>query len=327
MNQANEHKLDNLPKDIARRGLYCVWRYEEDKDGRITKVLYQPENGYHAKTNDIHTFSSLETARYAWKHNNKYDGIGILISREVSAGVSAIDIDHCIDEDGVISDMAFDIVRTMVSYTERSPSGHGLRILFNAGGKFTRNDYREKYYIMNHPIGLEVYVSGVTNKFVTLTGDTLHAVNAFDDKSEALSSVLVRYMTKPIKEESSISAPVRSLDISDEELISRACRSSAKFSRLWSGDMSDYLTTDISGRTHEDHSAADLALCGLLMWWTNGDRSRVERLFESSGLMRDKWRREDYRRTTLDNANYTGGYDPNYYANQIRCELVWSDDS
>ena len=38
-----------------------------------------------------------------------------------------------------------------------------------------------------------------------------------------------------------------------------------------------------------DHSRADLALCGLLAFWTHGDVARIDRLFRNSALMRDNW--------------------------------------
>ena len=38
-----------------------------------------------------------------------------------------------------------------------------------------------------------------------------------------------------------------------------------------------------------DHSRADLALCGLLAFWTGGDAVRIDRLFRNSALMREKW--------------------------------------
>jgi len=52
-----------------------------------------------------------------------------------------------------------------------------------------------------------------------------------------------------------------------------------KFQRLWNGQT----------RGYESHSEADLALCSLLAFWTGGDRSRIDRLFRQSGLMREKW--------------------------------------
>ncbi|HEX7361371.1 MAG TPA: hypothetical protein VF283_12845, partial [Bryobacteraceae bacterium] len=74
------------------------------------------------------------------------------------------------------------------------------------------------------------------------------------------------------------------LRLSDEELMERAksARNGDRFRRLWEGDISDY---------DNDHSRADLALCGILAFWCRGDIARIDRLFRSSGLMRDKWDR------------------------------------
>jgi putative DNA primase/helicase len=58
-----------------------------------------------------------------------------------------------------------------------------------------------------------------------------------------------------------------------------AARKGAKFGALWRGDVSRYAS----------HSEADLALCNLLAFWTQGDAARIDRLFRQSGLMRGKW--------------------------------------
>jgi primase-polymerase (primpol)-like protein len=59
-----------------------------------------------------------------------------------------------------------------------------------------------------------------------------------------------------------------------------AARNGAKFAALWRGDVSAY---------GGDNSAADLALCNLLVFWAGGDAARVARLFRRSGLYRRKW--------------------------------------
>jgi putative DNA primase/helicase len=66
-----------------------------------------------------------------------------------------------------------------------------------------------------------------------------------------------------------------------------------KFQRLWEGDTSIFAGDD---------SRADLALCGMLGFWTGGDRSRIDSFFRQSGLYRTKWEREDYRNRTIDKA-------------------------
>src|SRR5207244_1045014 len=52
-----------------------------------------------------------------------------------------------------------------------------------------------------------------------------------------------------------------------------------KFRTLWSGDRSGYKTP----------SEADLALCGILAFWCQGDAVRIDSLFRQSGMMREKW--------------------------------------
>lgn len=82
------------------------------------------------------------------------------------------------------------------------------------------------------------------------------------------------------------------VSLEDSELLERA-KDDDKFSRLWDGD------TSMHGG---DHSRSDLALCSKLAFWTGGDRQRIDALFRKSGLMRDKWDRDDYRKRTIDKA-------------------------
>ena len=70
---------------------------------------------------------------------------------------------------------------------------------------------------------------------------------------------------------------------SDAQLLDLARKASngARFSRLFdAGSPEDY---------DGDHSRADLALCGMLAFWTNGDPARIDQLFRRSALMRPKW--------------------------------------
>ena len=151
---------DSLPDELKEKGLFCVWDYENRGSG-LTKVPYDPISGKRASSNNKDTFTEY---RYAVSEAPDYDGIGI----GIFDGVSGLDIDHCIGENGELSETAQDIIRTMHSYTETSPSGKGIHILF-----FTEDfDYdKEKYYIKNEKAGLEAYVSGATNRFLTCTGN------------------------------------------------------------------------------------------------------------------------------------------------------------
>ena len=110
-----------LPDSIIQNGLFCCWKYEE-RNGRKTKMPYQPETGLGAKSNDPSSFVPYKTAVQA----SGYDGIGIGIFN----GICAIDLDNCVSDSGYYTQTAAEIVALMHSYTEYSPSGNGLHILF-----------------------------------------------------------------------------------------------------------------------------------------------------------------------------------------------------
>ena len=113
-----------LPKELKETGSFFVWRYEE-RNGKRTKVPYNPLTGSRAQSNNKETATTFINALRA---SGQYDGLGV----GIFDGFSAIDIDHCVDDKNNLSDMAKDIISTMDSYTELSPSGKGVRILFKA---------------------------------------------------------------------------------------------------------------------------------------------------------------------------------------------------
>jgi hypothetical protein len=89
-------------------------------------------------------------------------------------------------------------------------------------------------------------------------------------------------------------APRAPLTLSDQEIVTTAgrARNGAKFERLYAGDLGDYAG---------DASAADLALCSLLSFYTD-DRAQIGRIVAQSGLYRPKWDRDDYRERTIERA-------------------------
>lgn len=133
---------------------------------------------------------------------------------------------------------------------------------------------------------------------------------------EQLRGVLERYMVRQRAQkpkgreldwddEIGGSAPTDLDDLALRRKIERS-KNGAAFSALWAGDISGY----------KSHSEADMALCNILAFWTNKDAARMDRLFRQSGLMRDKWSRQQsgstYGTITIMNAIGTcqGGYDP-----------------
>lgn len=290
--------FESLP-EIVKNGSarLCVWRYET-RDGKQTKVPYSPRDLYamnRASSNNPETFADWQATR-EYFNAYQFDGIGI----GLFGNLAGIDIDHCIDEHGEISALARHIVATMDSYTEVSPSGSGLHILFTVTddlASYLREHYRSLYFFKNSPKApdVEVYISGVTNRYLTLTGSPIsidgHGTTEVQERSMQVQAILDELMRKPVVNQATPSQPVEADDAQIIEL-AMAARNGASFSRLWSGDVSG----------HGSHSEADLALCNHLAFWTGKDADRIDRLFRQSGLMRDKWEREDYREWTIAKA-------------------------
>ena len=307
---------EGLPQELKDTGRWCVWKYEQREGrGKPTKCPYNPRTGGGAMSNNPGTFTSYQEAVNALKRGG-YDGLGV----GVFDGLCAIDIDHCIEEDGTPSLLAVDIVSTMESYTETSPSGQGIRIFFKADG-FSYD--KSRYYTMNAKQGLEVYVSGATSKFLTATGNSAPWAGAFPiyERAEALQIVLDRYMVRPartapeattVNNSFTVNGTQAPLDLSDADIIAKAhkARNGATFGALWNGDTSGY----------GSHSEADMALCNLLAFWTGCNAGQMDRLFRSSGLMREKWDRQQsgstYGALTIAEAIRTcsASYDPSTYS-------------
>lgn len=264
-------KIENIPAYLREHGLFCLWKYETDQTGRRTKMLYDPNNPqYKGRSNDRSTFAPMDKAA---SRANGFDGLGI----GIFDSIAAIDIDHCM-KDGKLSAMAADIMETMDAYTETSPSGEGLHILFLAPG-FRYDD--NEYYINNQKSGLEIYLPEMTKKYVTITGNTLRSRD-MQDRTDRLQPILDKYMKKQKPQQTTQTTapmPGRPADVSDAELIEKArnAANGRKFAELWDGGLCGY----------PSQSEADQALCNILAFWTGKDAARMEALFRQSGLCRE----------------------------------------
>ena len=271
----------NVPQELKQNASFCVWRMEM-RNGNTTKIPYNPRNGMAARTNDSRTFADFATAMKAYAMGG-WDGIGYRVGAGLDGvGIGAIDIDHCIREDGTLNDVAASILGFFQqSYFERSPSGTGLRGFFLLAPDFAYD--KTQYYINNRKHGLEVYLPGVTNRFVTVTGDVYrNGTVARDD--EALSNTLNTFMKRSIRtEQTNVIKPCSYL--SDEQVLQHAMKSESgeKFRALYKGEWSNL---------YASQSDADMALIAMLAFWCGNVDEQIDRIFRTSGLMREKWDRK-----------------------------------
>ena len=272
----------NTPSELIALHQWVAWRYE-DRDGKRTKVpIDAKSNGRlrRAKTDDPSTWASHAEAMAACERHPGLAGVGFCLAPD--DGLTGIDLDHVLDPDtGELKPEAAEILERFAgTYAEISPSGTGLRLFaFGKPGRSGKNVGKVKW--------CEVY-SHPSSRYLTVTGNHwTGSATAVTEQQDALDWLHRRFMTASTGSEKQASAhPVdanaRPLNLDDAALLDKArtAKNGADFERLWSGDTSAH---------GGDESAADLALCNLLAFWTGGDAARVDRLFRQSGLFRSKW--------------------------------------
>ena len=199
----------------------------------------------------------------------------------VGNGIGAFDIDHCIREDGTLNDTAATVLSIFPSaYVEKSPSGQGLRGFFCVPEDYVFD--KTIYYINNRSKGLEVYMPGATNRFVTVTGD-VYRTGEIPNDPEAMTTLLDSLM-KRSKQVQNNQLRHHSY-LSDDAVIVHAeeAGNSDKFKKLYAGDWQEL---------YDSQSDADMAMLSILAFWCGCDEEQMDRIFRTSGLMRDKWDRK-----------------------------------
>lgn len=255
--------VDGIPAELRQRRQWVCWRYEQ-RGGESTKVPYRADGAGKAKSDDPATWATFEEARDA-SEARKHNGVGYMFSQDDP--YTGVDLDHCRHPvTGAVTPEAIDIMAALDSYTEISPSGTGLHIIVR--GKLPPGRRRAG--------AVEMYDGG---RYFCVTGNHLEGAAAtIEERSEELTGLHGRLF--PPEE---MPEPVRSAGIpaDDGELLARAraAKNGSAFARLFDGDWS----------TYPSQSEADLALCSHLAFYAGGDRSQIDRLFRSSGLMRAKW--------------------------------------
>lgn len=265
---------DRIPEELKKIDRWVCWRIE-DRDGKPTKVPINPLTGGRAMSNNPATWSCFQDAvnhQFDTGRNGiKSKGIGFMFN---SDGIIGVDLDHCRDENGNLKEEARDIIQTLDSYTEFSQSKQGIHII--CYGKMPEGRKRKD----NEGINVEMYASG---RFFIMTGDTLDDAHMdVEDRTQELEIVHKKYLAEKVKNKSKAPVITYELDMDDKTLIDKAmsAENGSRFRNLYNGDTSG---------NGKDDSAADLAFCNILAFWTRCNVSQMDRIFRQSGLMRSKW--------------------------------------
>jgi hypothetical protein len=258
-------KPENIPAELREIDRWVVWKYEE-REGKWTKVPYSAQTGGATGTSEKWrpSWSSFAAAGGRFEEGG-WDGIGFVFAADDD--IVGIDLDSCRDpETGALSVWAALIVDGLWSYTEVTPSGTGVHILLH--GKLPPGERRKG--------GVEMYEEG---RYFTVTGERLEMLpESLRERSRALTELHGRIFSKRRGAEG---APRNGTDPAgvSEDVILGKLFANPKYSALWHGDVSGYPSP----------SEADLALCGYIAFLAGPDFSLIDRLFQQSQLMREKW--------------------------------------
>lgn len=255
---------DDLPAELTTGQRFVCWQYQE-RDGKATKVPMSPYGGL-AKVNNPETWGMFQEAVNHCE-KQRLSGIGIVLSKNGGPSLVGIDLDHCIDDAGNLTPEAKEIVETLNSYSEITPSGRGLRVFVK--GELPDGARRKGT--------IEVYDD---LRYLTLTGNHFEGTpKTLEARQDDLIKVWKKYVSTPVqaREERTTSAA----NIPDDEIIRKAVNAAngATFRQLWAGDFSGY----------PSQSEADLSFCSMLAFWTRNEAGRIDDLFRQSGLYRPKW--------------------------------------
>ena len=272
------------------------------KGERMTKPPVNPNTLRDGSSTDSSRWSDFETANQnIGKEATIYvdgqnitatvKGVGIVLA---GSGITGIDLDHVV-RDGKILPEAQQLILSIGSYAEMSPSGDGVHILTYGKMPEKPEGARNWNKIKNDDGSeYEMYCDG---RYFTVTGKAFREFKKIENRERTLADVHRKYFEKlPDQPTSFFSVVTEYIPPEDHRLIWEKMFSSQNGSEirsLYNGDISGF---------QNDHSRADLALMNHIGYAVNYDPAEMESLFNESALAsRDKWqKRSDYRKRTID---------------------------
>ena len=259
--------INLIPSELKTRHQWVNWIYEQRQNNVYAKVPYSPVNGQRADVSNPATWGAFDLALERANSAPGQFGIGFVFT--LQDPYCGIDLDNCINlQTGKIEPWALNIVTSISSYTEISPSGLGVKIILQ--GQLPPGRRR---------VGqIELYDLA---RYFTITGNHLPGTpNTIEERQGALAALHAQVFGENTQKTQGV---VASLTPQDVALIEQAqtAMNGKLFDALMKGEW--------KGLKYLSQSEADLALCALLAYWTKNDVQRIDNLFRCSGLYRQKW--------------------------------------
>jgi putative DNA primase/helicase len=294
-----------IPEELRQARQWVCWQYEYDKRrSKPKKVPIDPVTGKHASTTDPATWGSYDEA-CAYASDHHVDGVGFVFTSDDP--FCGVDLDDCRDpETGTMRLGADEVLDSLGSYAEVSPSGTGIKVFIRAVKQGERCSTKET------PWGgkIEIYDQ---ERFFAITGN-VYRDDPIREAQETIDDLYVRFLGEDgPKDRTGVRTSCEGFPGHDEALLVSA-RNNPKtgglFRKLY--DEGDNIPVG-------ERSEVDQALCGMLAYWCGDDPVRIKRLFLGSKLAQGKYAEkgphgEKYLDGTIRKAirNRTGTYDSEY---------------
>jgi len=189
-------------------------------------------------------------------------GLAQGIGYEFDGSVYGVDLDHVIDESGTITSEAQNIVGTLDSFTEISPSGTGLHIFVLAPGADITRHRKKDFFV-------EIYNEG---RYFTVTGNVLDGRKTIETRTRELQGIHDKFfLSEPTKTVVHLPLPCSTVSADHDDFLSIGLERDSNFEALWGG-----------GRPNGNESADDIALMNKLAYWCNCNPDAMIRAFLSS---------------------------------------------
>lgn len=270
-----------IPDILGKKPQWVLWKYEK-AEPKPKKVPYQA-NGQRADITNPNHLNNYGEISFQMMLGG-YSGIGFVFT--ASDDLVGIDLDN-VAENGILNQEAQEILNTLNSYAEWSPSKKGIHIICR--GKLPPGSRRKGF--------IEMYDRG---RYFTFTGDKINDLNV-ESRTQELLQVHSKYLGKQDgKQEKPQNNGCDVQSLSELEIITKAgqAKNGDTFNCLYRGDFSGY----------NSQSEADIALCNMLAFWTGRNAQMMDNIFRNSGLYREKWDKKHstdgrtYGEMTINNA-------------------------
>ena len=268
---------ENIPDGLKLHTNWAVWMPALRKNGKIAKQPLTPNSLKAAQVNNPLTWGTFPEALEARENAGMPLGLEyILDGRHDLVGV---DLDDCFTPSGMLKAYAAIIIDRLDTYTEKSPSGRGLRALCRGFIPETCKGEILEIYSQSHAI--------------TLTGDIYGNPKPIRECPDDIIALLYEYFPTKMKTQRGEGDEAEAEDMppafpiggpyepENDDIAIRKLRSNPARAALWDGDSSMY---------GGDASRGDAALIWHIIYWSNSTQyADIDRLFRQSGRMRPKW--------------------------------------